>query len=164
MSEHSHPDYLGHHYDTPEQQFDSGSLGMWLFLATEVLLFAGLFCAYSIYRSHHPEIFLYAHQFLDKTLGGINTLVLILSSLTAAWSVRAAQMGNQKLLRGLIVATLLGGVAFMGIKSIEYEAKWKHGLLWGKLYHPTEHAEHGYAPPPTYGPVTPTGGTSRQTS
>jgi cytochrome c oxidase subunit 3 len=156
---HGHPKYLAHHWETPSQQFQAGKTGMWLFLSTEILLFGGLFCAYAVYRHNHPEIFLYAHQFLDKTLGGINTLVLILSSLTAAWSVRAAQMGNQKLLRGLIVTTLLCGVAFMGIKSIEYEAKWKHGLLWGKRYHPVEHTVHGYAPPPTFGPVTPTQGT-----
>ena len=87
---HGHDPSLQHHFDNPEQQFDSGKLGMWLFLATEVLLFGGLFVAYAVYRANHPEIFVYAHQFLDKKLGGINTLVLICSSLTMAWGVRAA--------------------------------------------------------------------------
>ena len=157
---HEHPKYLAHHWETPSQQFQAGKTGMWLFLSTEILLFGGLFCAYAVYRHNHPDIFLYAHRFLDKTLGGINTLVLILSSLTAAWSVRAAQMGNQKLLRTLIVVTLLCGVAFMGIKSVEYNAKWKHGLLWGKRYHPVERTVHGYTLPATFGPITPTAKTA----
>ena len=89
---HDRPDFLQHHFDTPQQQFESSKLGMWLFLSTEILLFGGLFCAYAIYRANHPEIFLYAHQFLDKTLGGINTLILIASSFTiAATQIRDAQ-------------------------------------------------------------------------
>ncbi len=63
---------------------------MWIFLLTEILLFGGLFCAYAVYRANHPEIFVYAHQFLDKNLGAINTCVLIFSSLTMAWGVRCA--------------------------------------------------------------------------
>ncbi|MEZ4655377.1 MAG: cytochrome c oxidase subunit 3, partial [Candidatus Eisenbacteria bacterium] len=142
MSEHiDHPSYLGHHYETAEQQFDSGKLGMWLFLATEILLFAGLFCAYAVYRSHHPEIFEYAHQFLDKKLGGINTVVLITSSFTMAMAVRAAQLGQRGMTSVLLVLTLLGACGFLGIKKMEYEAKWKHGLLWGERYHPSEHGE-----------------------
>lgn len=141
MSGHSsHPDYLGHHYDTPEQQFDSGSLGMWLFLATEVLLFAGLFCAYAIYRSHHPEIFLYAHQYLDKNMGALNTAVLIFSSFTMAMAVRMAQLGKNNHVVTLLTITLLCGFGFLGVKKVEYEAKWKHGLLWGKKFHPEEHS------------------------
>ncbi|MEZ4648571.1 MAG: cytochrome c oxidase subunit 3 [Candidatus Eisenbacteria bacterium] len=149
MSDHSdHPSYLGHHYDTVEQQFDSGKLGMWLFLATEILLFAGLFCAYAIYRKNHPEVFIYAHQFLDKQLGGINTLVLITSSFTMAMAVRMAQLGKKQATAGLLALTLLGGVGFLGIKAVEYEHKWKHGLLWGTKYRDqdAEHAapgEHG---------------------
>lgn len=137
---HAHPKHLAHHFDTPAQQFESAKSGMWLFLSTEILLFSGLFCAYAVYRANHPEVFIYAHQFLDKTMGGINTVILILSSLTAAWAVRAAQLGQRKLLIVLIFATLLCACGFMGIKAVEYEHKWKHGLLWGKLYNPTEHA------------------------
>ena len=96
--------HLQHHFDTAEQQFDAGKLGMWLFLATEILLFGGLFCAYAVYRANHPEIFLYAHQFLDKSLGGTNTVILLCSSLTMAWAVRASQLGQRKLLIGLLVA------------------------------------------------------------
>jgi cytochrome c oxidase subunit 3 len=138
---HEHPSYLGHHYETPEQQFDSGKLGMWLFLATEILLFSGLFCAYSIYRSHHPEIFLYAHQFLDKKLGALNTVILITSSFTMAMGVRAAMLGQRKMTNIYLLLTLAGAFGFLGVKAVEYESKWKHGLLWGTRYQPAEH--HG---------------------
>lgn len=134
-----HVPHLGHHYRSLQQQYDAGKLGMWLFLVTEILLFGGLFCAYAVYRASHPEVFVYAHRFLDKTLGGINTIVLICSSLTMAWAVRAAQLGNRRQLAILLSATLLFACAFLGIKAVEYEHKWKHGLLWGKRYQPVEH-------------------------
>lgn len=137
-----HDPHLAHHFDTPRQQFESGKLGMWVFLATEVLMFGGLFCAYSVYRANHPEIFIYAHQFLDKTLGGVNTLVLICSSLTMAWGVRAAQLNQKGLLIVCLVLTLLGACGFLGIKYVEYKAKWEHGLLWGKHYNPSHQAAH----------------------
>ncbi len=140
---HEHPPHLQHHFDTPVQQFDSAKLGMWLFLATEILLFGGLFCAYAVYRGNHPEIFIWAHVHLDKILGGINTVVLLCSSLTMAWAVRASQLGQQKLLRVLLALTILGGFGFMGIKYVEYKAKWEHGLLWARSYdYHAEHAEH----------------------
>src|SRR3954465_14526080 len=91
---HDHPKFLAHHFETPQQQFDSGKLGVWLFLTTEILLFSGLFCAYAVYRAIHPEIFEYAHRYLDKSLGAINTIVLIFSSFTMAWAVRASQLGD----------------------------------------------------------------------
>ena len=83
-----HAPFLAHHFDSHARQFDAGKLGMWIFILTEILLFGGLFCAYAVFRSHHPEIFVWADQFLDKTLGGINTAVLIASSFTMAWAVR----------------------------------------------------------------------------
>jgi cytochrome c oxidase subunit 3 len=132
---------LSHHFDTQAQQYQSGKLGIWIFLVTEILLFGGLFCAYAVYRAKHPEIFLYAHTFLDKTLGGINTIVLLFSSLTMAWAVRAAQLGQRRLLVLLLAVTLACGAAFMGIKGIEYNHKWKHGLLWGKKFQYEHHHE-----------------------
>lgn len=131
----AHAGHLAHHFDTAEQQFESGKLGMWIFLSTEILLFGGLFCAYAVYRSNHPEIFVYAHRFLDKGLGALNTAVLICSSFTMALAVRAAQLGRQKQLVGLLLATIALAGCFLGIKGIEYEHKWKEGLLWGKRYH-----------------------------
>ncbi len=137
---HGHDPALAHHFDTPEQQRESGKLGMWVFLVTEILLFGGLFVAYAVYRSNHPEIFVYAHQFLNKIWGGINTVVLICSSLTMAWAVRAAQLGNRKQLVNLLAATLVFACCFLGIKAIEYNDKWREGLLWGKNYKPTAEA------------------------
>lgn len=131
----AHTGHLAHHFDSAEQQFESGKLGMWIFLATEILLFGGLFCAYAVYRSSHPEIFGYAHRYLDKTLGAINTAVLICSSFTMAWAVRCAQLGRRKALVRLLAATIALAGCFLGIKYVEYEHKWKEGLLWGTRFH-----------------------------
>jgi cytochrome c oxidase subunit III len=126
-----HPPYLAHHFDTPQQQFASGKLGMWIFLCTEILMFGGLFCAYAVYRHNHPDVFRGAAQYLDTRLGAINTVFLIASSLTMAWGVRCAQLGKKLGLIVCLLLTLQGGVCFMGIKSIEYHAKWKHHLFPG---------------------------------
>jgi len=127
-----HPRFLAHHFETPEQQFATGKLGMWIFLLTEILFFGGLFCAYAVYRRNHPEVFVDGHLFLDKMLGAVNTIVLIASSLTVAWGVRCAQRSQR---RGLIVCltlTLLGAFIFLGIKYVEYKHKWDHGLVPSK--------------------------------
>ena len=150
---HEHSPHLQHHFETPQQQFDAGKLGIWLFLATEVLLFGGLFCAYAIYRANHPEIFVYAHQFLNKYWGGTNTVILLCSSLTMAWAVRAAQLGERKLLIVLLSLTLLGALGFLGIKYVEYKEKWEHGLLWGARYQP--HLEGHAAETPAAKPAPP---------
>lgn len=121
---------MAHHFDTPEQQFDSGKLGMWIFLITEVMFFSGLFAAYTVYRGNHPEIFAYAHQFLNKTLGGINTAVLIFSSLTMAWAVRNAQLGQKKALIVNLTITLFCAALFLGVKTFEYTEKYHKRLLW----------------------------------
>lgn len=128
---HHHDPHLAHHFETPDQQYQSGKLGMWMFLGTEVLMFGGLFCAYAVYRHNHPEVFEYAHQYLDRSLGALNTLILITSSLTMAWAVRAAQLGNRRQLVFLLVVTVLGGLGFMMIKSVEYERKWKEKIFIG---------------------------------
>jgi cytochrome c oxidase subunit 3 len=125
---HGNPN-LAHHFDTPEQQYGSAKIGMWVFLATELLMFGGLFCAYSVYRHNHPEVFLYAHHYLDKTWGAINTVVLLASSLTMAWGVRSAQLGQRKTLIVCLILTLLGGGGFMVIKTIEYSHKY-HEHVW----------------------------------
>lgn len=110
---------------------ESGKLGMWVFLATEILMFGGLFCAYSVYRANHPEVFLFAHQYLDTKWGAINTIVLLASSFTMAWGVRAAQLGQRGLLVGLLIATLMGGAGFMLIKTVEYQSKYDHSIWVG---------------------------------
>ncbi|MGE0480183.1 MAG: cytochrome c oxidase subunit 3 [Phycisphaerae bacterium] len=152
---HGHSPFLAHHFDSLGQQFSAGKLGMWLFLSTEILLFGGLFCAYAVYRANHPEVFMAAHHHLDKVMGGINTIVLILSSFTMAWAVTCSQRGNNFGLKLGLFLTLLGGCGFMGIKYIEYKAKIEHGLLWGKYYHPSEHApDHGAADGDAHGAAT----------
>lgn len=132
--------HVPHHFESARQQYESNKMGMWLFLCTEIMMFGGLFCGYAVYRANHPEIFIYAHKFLDTTLGGINTLVLICSSLSMAWAVRAAQLSQKKTLVAMLIITFLCACTFMCIKGVEYNAKWKHGLLWGKQYKPV-HAE-----------------------
>ncbi len=131
-----HDAHLAHHFDSMEQQFDSSKLGMWIFLATEVLLFGGLFCAYTLYRALHPEIFDWGHHFLDKKLGGLNTLVLITSSLTMALAVRCAQLGQRRRLVAFLSLTLVGAAAFLVVKYFEYKPKVEHRLLWGTGFDP----------------------------
>ena len=129
---HAHPPHLAHHFDTPEQQFDSAKLGMWAFLATEILMFGGLFCAYAVYRYNNPNVFRVGEHHLDTTLGAINTVVLLASSLTMALAVRAAQLGQKTYLVLMLSITLLGAVGFLCIKTVEYKAKWDHGLFPGR--------------------------------
>lgn len=153
----THPPHLAHHFDTPQQQFESGKLGMWVFLATEILMFGGLFCAYSVYRANHPEVFIYAHHYLDTFWGATNTVVLLVSSFTMAWGVRAAALGQKNLLVAMLFLTLLGGLGFLCIKAVEYDAKFSHDLAPGRfnLFAPVgpdvadrfqhiEHLEHEY--------------------
>jgi cytochrome c oxidase subunit 3 len=140
---------LPHHFDTVGQFNESGKLGMWLFLVTEVMMFGGLFCGYAIFRVRHPEIFIYAHRYLNPTLGGINTAVLIFSSLTMAWAVRAAMLSQKKILVIMLGLTFLCACGFMSIKGVEYHEKWQHGLLWARQYNPKhEGAPHGVKPAP----------------
>ncbi len=128
-----HPSHLAHHFDTPAQQFTTNKLGMWTFLATEVLMFGGLFCAYAVYRYNHPQVYLWAHHALDATWGMINTIVLLASSFTMAWGVRAAQLNQRGLLKIMLILTFMGGVVFMCVKAVEYQAKWKHFLFPGEF-------------------------------
>ena len=130
--------FIQHHFDDGAHQFESGKLGIWLFLGQEVLFFSALFVAYVIYRHNHPEIFAYAHKYLDVKMGAINTGVLILSSLSAAWAVRAAQLNQQRLLVWCLVVTLVCAFGFLGIKYVEYSHKVHVGTLFGKRFAPTE--------------------------
>jgi len=140
MSDHEHASTDGlaveHHFENADQQYQSAKLGMWVFLATEILFFGGLFVAYAVYRANHPEVFVFGHHFLDKNLGALNTVILICSSLTAAWAVRAAQLRQIGMLKLMILLTMLCAFGFMGVKAIEYNGKWKHGLLWAGQYDP----------------------------
>ena len=121
------PAHLGglrHHFDTAEQQFESSTLGMWVFLLTEILFFGGMFGSYTVYRNMYPDAFASSSRFMNVTLGAINTAVLITSSLTMALAVRAAQLGSKKTLLLFLVLTLTLGCVFLGIKYVEYHEKW----------------------------------------
>ena len=132
--EHAHMPFQAHHFDDPEQQFDAGKLGIWLFLVTEVLFFSGMFCAYALYRSLHPEVFTFASQYLNETLGATNTGVLLFSSLSMAWGVRCAQMRQRTGLVICLSITLGCAAVFLGVKAIEYTHKWDMGLLPAGAY------------------------------
>jgi cytochrome c oxidase subunit 3 len=130
----AHPDYVQHHFASAEQQRDSSKLGMWIFLITEVLFFGGLFAAYAVYRAWNPEIFVEAHKALNWKLGGLNTLVLITSSLTVALAIRELQGGRARVAVRYLWATLLLAGAFMVVKYFEYAHKFHLGQLPGKYY------------------------------
>ena len=107
---------------------------MWLFLATEILFFGGLFVAYAVLRAFYPQMFLTAHEVLSVPLGTFNTVVLITSSLTMALAVRAAQLGERRQISGFLVATIALAAVFLVVKYFEYSAKFHEGLLPGRFY------------------------------
>jgi cytochrome c oxidase subunit III len=129
--------FLGAQFATMGRQLDTAKLGTWLFLGSEVLFFGGLFAAYAVFRANHPDLFRYAHHFLDWRLGALNTAVLVASSLSAAWSVRAAQLGRQRMLRATLLVTLALAATFMVVKYFEYSHKLHHGIVWGAGYRPS---------------------------
>lgn len=129
-----HGPELRHHFASVEQQRDAASLGMWLFLATEIMFFGGLFLAYLVYRMWYYNEFAAGSRSLDITLGTVNTMVLICSSLTVALGVRAAQMGKRMLLVILLVLTLIFGLAFLGIKGVEWYQKYAEHHIPGHSF------------------------------
>jgi cytochrome c oxidase subunit 3 len=142
---HQHSDVpgLAHHFDNLEQQTEATTLGMWVFLVTEVLFFGGLFLVYTVYRTWYPDAFVAASHELDVTLGTINTAVLITSSLTMALAVRAAQLGERKTLMMFLVLTMLLGGVFLGIKSVEYYHKFvEHHVPGPSFQFEKEHVRH----------------------
>ncbi len=114
---------LREQFDTPEQQREASSLGMWVFLITEVMFFGGMFTAYIAYRSYYPNVFGHASNTLDVTVGAINTAILIISSLTMVLAVHAAQTGARKALVVFLILTMLFGGVFLGIKAYEWHHK-----------------------------------------
>jgi cytochrome c oxidase subunit 3 len=131
----AHAGALAHHFETADQQRESATLGMWLFIAQEVMFFGGLFTCYLVYRLLYPAAFRIGSRQLDIVLGGVNTGVLIASSFTMALGVWGAQKGRKKVLVGGLIATLLLGGVFLGIKTVEYKAKFDHHLVPGPHFH-----------------------------
>jgi cytochrome c oxidase subunit 3 len=118
-------------FETLGQQKESATLGMWIFLVTEVLFFGGLFLTYTINRSAFSTAFGIGSNTLDIKLGAGNTVVLIMSSLTMALAVWSAQVGKKKLVSFFLVATLGLGTVFLGVKAVEYKQKYDHHLIPG---------------------------------
>ncbi len=122
-----HPE-VAHHFRSHDEEFDASKLGMWLFLATEVLLFGGLFLAYTIFRYWYPDAFRNGSGYLSPFFGGLNTVVLLISSWTMAMSIHFAQTNQQRKLRIFLLITFFSGLAFLAIKLIfEYIPKWNLG-------------------------------------
>jgi len=130
-----HDPALRHHFSDMAQQKDAASFGMWLFLVTEIMFFGGMFCAYLIYRLQYFNDFTAASRSLDIRLGAINTAVLIGSSLTVVLAVHAAQNGQRKPLVGYLLATILLGCTFLGIKAVEYREKFEKHHVPGPTFH-----------------------------
>lgn len=129
-----HPGHLAHHFSDADQQRESAKLGMWLFLLTEILLFGGLFAAYTVFRVWNPEMFFNAHKHLDIYMGTINTVVLITSSLTMALAIRSIQLDERNKSIRLLAITIGLAVVFLIIKYFEYSHKIHLGQLPGKFY------------------------------
>jgi cytochrome c oxidase subunit 3 len=129
---------LRHHFADPQQQKDAASLGMWLFLVTEIMFFGGMFCAYLIYRLEYFNAFAAGSQQLNIWLGAVNTAVLIVSSVTVVLAVKAAEAGKRKLLVGYLVVTVLLGLTFLVIKGFEYKEKFEKHHVPGASFSFTE--------------------------
>jgi len=126
--------FMQHHFVDAEQQFDAAKMGMWIFLVTEILFFGGLFAAYIVYRLWHPELFTMASEQLDTLWGGVNTLVLIGSSLTVAMAIKSAQLNQKKNIAINLGITLALAAVFMVIKYFEWTHKFHLGIFPGEFY------------------------------
>jgi cytochrome c oxidase subunit 3 len=124
---------LQHHFENMEQQREAGTLGMWVFLVTEIMFFGGMFLAYTLYRSTYPAAFASASNHLDITLGALNTGVLILSSFTMAMAVYFTQVGKRRPQIICLGLTLVLGLTFLGVKAKEYNDKYEDHLIPGQL-------------------------------
>jgi cytochrome c oxidase subunit 3 len=156
---HAHHPAQQHHFDTMAQQKEAAVIGMWLFLLTEILFFGGLFVAYMIYRVWYFDAFAEASRRLSLFWGGLNTAVLIGSSLTMALAVRSAQTNNRKWTVNWLVLTMILGCVFLGVKVIEYQDKFANhevpGYNYDFAYHERHAAAEGHPTPPRELHLTP---------
>jgi len=129
----THHPSLQHHFENMEQQREAGTLGMWVFLVTEIMFFGGMFLAYTLYRYEYPAAFVSASNHLDIKLGAINTGVLIVSSFTMAMAVFSTQVGRQRNTIICLILTMILGATFLGIKAVEYYDKYEDHLIPGRL-------------------------------
>jgi cytochrome c oxidase subunit 3 len=143
-----HDPHHQHHFTTMEQQFDTSKIGMWLFLATEVLTFGGLFAGFGLMQSKYPQEFVEAHEHLQRLAGAGNTVVLLVSSFTAVMAVLAVRTNQAKKAAMYLWLTVGCAGIFMCVKAYEYTHKFEEGLLPGIFYR--HHGDliagsHGYA-------------------
>ncbi|MBI3921236.1 MAG: cytochrome c oxidase subunit 3 family protein [Armatimonadetes bacterium] len=125
---------VAHQFDDLEQQQEATRLGVWTFLVTEIMFFGGLFMAYTVYRTYYPAAFAGASHTLDVKLGAFNTAVLICSSLTMALAVQAAQLGKRRQIIVFLLLTMLLGSIFLGVKGVEYAAKFHEHHVPGATF------------------------------
>ncbi len=137
---------LAHQFEDLEQQQAADTLGLWVFLVTEIMFFGGVFASYAIYRWLYLAAFESGSRILDIRLGATNTIVLLASSLTMALSVRSAQTGNRKALVWFLIGTMLLGGIFLGIKAVEYHQKFVEDIVPGLNWAPEGAIEAKLAP------------------
>ena len=129
-----HPPHLAHHFHSSAQQEASSKLGMWVFLAQELLFFSGVFVAYGAVRYFYPDTMLSAHEHLSIPMGALNTIILLTSSLTMALAVRAAQINDLAGIKRFLLLTVLFAAAFMVVKGFEYSHKFHMGFYPGNYF------------------------------
>ena len=141
--------HFQHHFTTMEQQFDTAKIGMWLFLVTEILLFGGLFVGFGMMQARYAKEFIEAHEHLQRPLGALNTVVLLISSWTMVMAVNAARNNKKDRCVLFLGITILCAFTFLGVKYFEYSHKYEEGLLPFHWYSHTPHdriqGTHGYA-------------------
>ncbi len=125
---------VAHHFDDLEQEFESHKTGMWLFLASEIMMFGGLFVGMIVFMTRWPDAFREGSQHLDWRLGAINTFFLLTSGLTMALAAYYAQQSNQGKVRTNLIVSILLACGFLVVKTIEYQSKFHHGLLPGHAF------------------------------
>ena len=145
MDSHTETLALREQFETPAQQKDASTLGMWVFLVTEIMFFGGLFLAYAIYRREFAGVFALASNTLDVVIGAVNTAVLPCSSYTMVLAVRAAQIGSRKALIVFLILTILLGGIFLGVKAYEWNQKFEEHHVPGPSFHLEGTTEQGPA-------------------
>ena len=134
----AHVHHHAHHFASADDEFEAAKQGMWVFMVTEVLMFGGLFVAYAIFRGLYPEMFHEAHEHLSVPMGMLNTIVLILSSISMAYAVSSTQRGRRKRAIRSLMVTIVLACCFLVVKYFEYSHKFHDGLLPGAHFTNTE--------------------------
>jgi len=135
-----------HHFDTLQHQQETTTLGMWVFLATEVLIFGGILTGYTVYRTKFAPSFEAVSDRLNLLIGSVNTVVLLTSSLTMALAVQAASIGRPKKLVSFLAITALLGLAFLALKALEYYGDYRDKLVPGVAFDSTQWNGPGVRP------------------